>query len=274
VKDALIVSLLSLLPRRATSRAMGGFARLSLPGVMQRTLLRWYVRKYGPSLDECEGTLEDYPSLASFFVRALRPGVRPVDGGADAIVSPVDGKVHSVGMIEGGRLPQAPGLDSAVATLLGAEGRWDGGAYSVIYLSPKDYHRVHAPREGRLLGWRYRRGEFWPVFPAATRKIRDLFARNERLVIRLGTDLGEIAVVMVGAFGVGRMSTTFADIVTNTGGPDSDGIVPDRVFARAEELGRFEMGSTVVLVTEPGRVRLDLEPGATVRLGERIGGAR
>ncbi len=272
MKDALIISLLSVLPRRTTSRLIGGAMRMPLPGPLNRALLRWYVRKYGPNLEECEGTLLDYPCLASFFVRALRPGTRPIDTSAEALVSPVDAQVYAVGQIVGGRLPQSPDLDYAVSTLLGGDERWDGGGFAVLYLSPKDYHRVHSPREGVIRGWRYRPGNLWPVFPAATRRIRDLFAGNERLVIRLGTDLGEIAVVMVGAFGVGRMSTTFCDLVTNGHRASlDDHPSSERPVTRGAELGRFEMGSTVIVITEPGRLAWEIQSGDRVRVGQRIG---
>ncbi len=252
---------------------MGRFGRSRLPRWLLQRILRWYVGHYGVNLDEAARPLSDYSSLVDFFTRSLTDGVRPTSQDADAIVSPVDGKVYAIGTVKDGRLPQAPNLDYAVQTLLGGDDRFDGGEFAVIYLSPKDYHRVHSPREGQIIGWRYRPGRLWPVFPAATRRIRDLFARNERLVIHLDTDAGKIAYVMVGAFGVGRMRTTFCDLVTNEGWQGGDKTLdPPRSVERAGELGRFEMGSTVVLLFEAARVSWDVEAGATVRLGERIGG--
>lgn len=272
MKDALVVNVLSVLPRRWFSRLMGAFTRTSLPGLFHRMLLRWYVGHYGVDLSECEGGIEDYSSLSSFFVRALKPGVRPVAESAESLVSPVDGEVYAFGKVKDGRLPQAEHLDYAVSDLLAGDQRYEDGEFAVLYLSPKDYHRVHSPREGRLLGFRYRPGELWPVFPGATRRIADLFARNERLILRLATDAGEVACVMVGAFGVGRMRLQAADLVTNTGQPaaDSDFEEPPEI-GRCEELGRFEMGSTVVLLFEPGRVQWRLESGQQVRLGQEIG---
>jgi phosphatidylserine decarboxylase len=255
---------------------MGAFTRLRMPGFLHRMFLRWYVGKYGVNLDECVGGITDYDSLSAFFIRQLKPGMRPTASEPGDIVSPADGLVYAAGSVTNGRLPQAPDLDYAVQTLLDGDTRYEGGDFAVIYLSPKDYHRVHSPREGRVVGHRYLPGRLWPVFPAATRKIRDLFARNERLVIRLASEgAGEIAVVMVGAFGVGRMATVFADLVTNTGTPKEDLTLPSpHVVERAGELGRFEMGSTVVLLTEPGTVAFSCTPGETVRVGERIGTLR
>jgi len=272
MKDALVVSLLSLLPRRRISRLMGRCTRLLLPAFLNRMLLRWYVGHYGVNLDECEGGIEDYPCLASFFVRALEAGTRPIADEPDALVSPVDGSVYAVGKVQGGRLPQGEHLDYAVSDLLAGDPRYEGGEYAVLYLSPRDYHRVHSPREGRLLGFRYRPGRLWPVFPGAVQRISDLFARNERLILRLATDAGELALVMVGAFGVGRMRMEAAEIVTNTGQPAEDQQFEDPPeIGRCQEVGRFEMGSTVVLLFEPGRVQWQLEAGQPVRLGERIG---
>lgn len=275
MRDGLVIGFLSVLPRRRVSRLMGWAARRRLPRWLLRAFLRWYVPHYGVNLDEAAGTLDDYETIVAFFTRRLKDGVRPVCADAGAVVSPCDGLVNAIGRIEQGRLPQAADLDYAVADLLGGDERYEGGDFAVIYLSPKDYHRVHSPVDGRVIAYRYRPGRLWPVFAAATRRIRDLFARNERLVARVATaSQGEVAVVMVGAFGVGRMAVEFADLITNTGAPAADvDLAEPFAVARAGELGRFEMGSTVVLVFEPGQVEWEAKPGDVVRLGERIGGA-
>lgn len=272
MKDALIVTALSVVPKPFVARLMGVFARTRLPGALRRLLLRWYVRKYQVDLTECVGTLEDYPTLVDFFTRPLKPGVRPVAEAPDALVSPADGKVYAVGTIVRGRLYQSDGLDYSVAELLGGDDRYEEGEYVVIYLSPRDYHRVHSPREGEVTRFHYLPGRLWPVFPAATRRIRDLFARNERLVAWLHTSVGEVAVVLVGAFGVGRMRAVFTDLVTNTGGAERrETLARPCALARAEELGRFEMGSTVILVLPKDSVRWSVSPGQAVRLGESLG---
>lgn len=267
MKDALIVSLLSAVPKNLVARWMGAFGRTRFPALIQQLILRAYVAKYGPNLDECVGRLEDFDSLTAFFTRALKPEARPIDRAADSIVSPVDGVCSMVGDVIAGRIPQAPEIDYAIADLLGE--RFGAARFAVIYLSPKDYHRVHTPREGRVTRYRYLPGRLWPVFPAATRSIRDLFSRNERLVSWIDTDVGPIAVVMVGAFGVGRIRTVYCDVVTNTGGPGV-GTTVDHPLARGAELGRFELGSTVILVVPP-TVRWELAAGQGVRLGQRIG---
>ena len=273
MKDGLVIGFLSVIPRKRTSRAMGWVLRTRPPKFVLRTFLRWYIRHYRVDLTEVEQDVADFDSVVAFFTRALRPGARPVCPDADAVVGPADAKVYACGLAEGGRLPQSPELDYAVQDLLGGDGRYDGGPSAVLYLSPRDYHRVHSPVTGRIIGYRYRPGRLWPVFPAATRKIRDLFARNERLVIRIATeDRGEVAVVMVGAFGVGRMAVTFSDLITNTGGAAHEAEL-DLPIAAGDELGQFEMGSTVVLVFEPGQAVWETEPGVDVQVGQRIGRA-
>ncbi len=273
MKDALIVSALSLVPKNLVARWMGAFGRTRFPRALQRILLRAYVAKYGPDLSECVGTLDDFDSLTAFFTRALKPEARPIDARPDSFVSPVDGVCSAVGTITGGRIPQAPGIDYAVSDLLAEDSA--GGApytrFAVIYLSPKDYHRVHTPCAGTVTRFHYLPGKLWPVFPAAVRSIRDLFARNERLVSWMDTDAGTVAVVMVGAFGVGRIKTVYHPIITNTAGPDTAGPV-NHPLGRCAELGRFELGSTVVLLA-PDTVTWEVAAGATVRLGQRIGAA-
>lgn len=283
MNDALIVSLLSAVPKGPTTRLMGAGTRLALPGWAHRALLRWYVGHYGVNLDECVGGIDDYRTLSDFFVRALKDGARTVDPDPDVLVSPVDARVHTFGTIEGGRFVQAEGQRCPVDMLLGVgdlrvpgaspadAARFEGGGWAILYLSPKDYHRVHTPAEGTVARYRYLPGQFWPVFPAATKKVPDLFARNERLVFFLDTPFGHIAQVMVGAFGVSRMTTVVGPLVTNTGGGGEDvRLSPALPIGRAAELGRFNMGSTVILLTEPGKLRWTLTAGAPVKLGQPI----
>jgi phosphatidylserine decarboxylase len=272
MKDGLIISGLSLLPRRWVSRMMGVFGRTRFPSWFRGRFLRWYVGHYGVDLEEAAEPLSAYPTIVDFFTRALKPGVRPICSEEDSLVSPADAKVYALGTIQEGRLPQAPEMNYAVADLLDGDSRYDGGEFAVLYLSPKDYHRVHSAREGEVLSYRYRRGALWPVFPAATRKIRDLFARNERLIVEQHSPgLGEFSSVLVGAFGVGRMKAVFTDLVTNTTATSCDSVLdPAFTIGRGEEIGRFEMGSTVILILPAGSVSWEVTAGTDVRVGQRI----
>jgi phosphatidylserine decarboxylase len=161
-----------------------------------------------------------------------------------------------------------------VAALLGISAeearRYEGGPFAVLYLCPTDYHRVHVPLESQISTWRYQPGTLWPVFPTATRKVEELFANNERLVFDLDTDFGRIGQVMVGAFGVGRMTTVLGPGATNDSGGFARSEARSTRLERGAELGRFELGSTVILVGEPGRFEWIIQPGEPVRLGRPI----
>lgn len=268
MKDALIISALSLVPKSSTSRLLGGLNRISWPRWLHRLVVRTYASHYGADLSECVGCIDDYASLGEFFVRPLKPGIRPVDDAADVMVSPVDGRVYAVGHAPDGRVPQSEGKSFSSGELLG-EATDKPCDYAVIYLSPKDYHRIHVPREGRVTRMRYLPGFFWPVFPAATRKIPELFSRNERMVSFFESPGLPYALGMIGAFGVGRMRVVYHEALSNAG-LDGVDVAVDVPLARAAELGRFEMGSTVVLVLPPDSVRWTVAPGDVLRLGQRI----
>jgi phosphatidylserine decarboxylase len=204
-----------------------------------------------------------------------------VDPDPRVVVSPVDGVVSQAGILERGSCLQAKGIQFPVDRLLDdAElaARYAlGGAYATLYLSPRDYHRVHAPVAGAVVASRYLAGEFWPVNPVTVRNRDALFCLNERLVTVVDSPVfGRVAVVKGGATCVGRIRAAYDDRVTHAG--QAVGLrtyVPPRPVEKGDELGRFEMGSTVILLFEPGRVVWDdwLVPEAVVRMGRRIGGA-
>ena len=264
MKDALIVTLLSVVPRNRGARAMGWFAR-SAPS---RWITRTFVRVYGVDLSEAEGTLSDYPTLEALFTRKLKPGVRPVDPTPGVVVSPVDGRCAAVGRTANGTLPLTPERTLDIANLVGEP--LDGEReVAVLYLSPKDYHRVHAACDGTATLWRYLPGTLWPVFPAAVRKVQGLFSRNERLTLAQDTDLGTVFTVLIGAFGVGRITSPLCDCITNTGGQSGEAPLDVHVH-RGDEVGTFHLGSTVVLVLPAGSARWTVQPGEPVRMGQAI----
>lgn len=264
MRDAVVVSLLSLLPRNHASRGMGLAARSPL----SRTAVRAFAAAYGVAVDEAEHPLEAYPTLDAFFTRRLRPGVRPVDPAPDALVSPVDGACAFIGRTRDGRFEVAPGRTLALSALLGepVDGERD---VAVLYLSPRDYHRVHVPREGTLVAWRYVPGTLWPVFAGAVRRVDGLFARNERAVLTTSTALGRVDVALIGAFGVGRIEVPAIGLGTNAGHVGREGVTSIGL-ARGDDLGVFHLGSTVVLVLEPGAVTFAVRAGDVVRVGAPI----
>ena len=272
MKDALIITALSVVPQRLGARMNGWFARLPVSSAVHHAVIRWYCKRYKVAMDDFVGTVEDYPTLAQFFVRALREGKRPIDPTPGVLVSPADARAAAFGSLNGHQLPDDAGMKLNIKDMLDDD-RYEDGEYAVLYLSPRDYHRVHHPIEGHILGYRYLPGRLWPVFPAATKKVENLFAVNERLVARIATQsAGEIAVVLVGAYGVGRMTASFSDIVTNTSdqGAEAREFEAPIPVARGEELGRFNLGSTVVLVAEKGKVAWDLPKGEMVEVGQAI----
>ncbi|MFZ5479743.1 MAG: archaetidylserine decarboxylase [Myxococcota bacterium] len=274
MKDALIVSALSVIPKNRVTRWMGSLARTRFPRAIHRAFIRWYCKKYGVDLAECDADLDRFAHFTEFFTRPLLPGLRPIDPDPRAVVSPCDGKVYAVGDVEDGRIFQSERFKYAASELLGGDTRYDDGQYAVLYLSPRDYHRVHTPREGRVVRYTYRPGRLWPVFPAATQSVEALFAVNERLTTWLETDLGEVAVVMVGAFGVGRIRVVYDDVVSNQGLPATDRALPSPLeLGRSAELGRFEMGSTVILLFRKSSVRWRIRAGDPVRVGQAIADA-
>ena len=237
---------------------------------MSRWITRAFVTAYGVDLDEAEGTLRDYANLEALFTRTLREGARPIDPDPDVMVSPVDGTCAAVGTTRHRQIQIAAGRSLSLDALLGEalDGERD---VAVLYLSPRDYHRVHVPREGAATAWRYIAGSLWPVFPAAVRRVDQLFARNERAIVTIETDQGPLQVVLVGAFGVGRITLQVCDLMTNTGAPDTAGVLkPARSVERSDELGVFHLGSTVILVAPTDRWRWTIDAGDVVRVGRPI----
>lgn len=281
MNDRLFIGALRLLPKNAVSRAAGALTRWRAPAALRRGAMRAFAARYGIDLTECP-ELDAYRSFGEFFARPLHPGRRPIAAGDEVVASPVDGTVSEVGTTVGGRLVQAKGIDYTAAALLGDEAlarQLAGGAYATIYLSPRDYHRIHFPLAGHVVGYRYVPGQLWPVNPASVRTVPGLFTVNERLVTILETPLGACAVVAVGATVVGRVRAFYDPTVPVTNLPRAR--MAARTYetpipvAKGQELGAFEMGSTVIVLFEPGRVALDarLAAGMKLRVGEAIGAA-
>jgi phosphatidylserine decarboxylase len=281
VSDRLFITALRALPKNALSRLVGRLTDWEGPATLLHPAMRGFARAYDIDL-AASPPLESYRSFGQFFARPLRPGLRPIAPGDEVVVSPVDARVSEVGLATAGAMVQAKGIDYSVAALLGdAElgRRFEGGAWATLYLSPQDYHRIHFPLSGGVTGWRYLPGQLWPVNAASVAQVPGLFTVNERLVTLLDSPLGLAAIVAVGATVVGRVRAAYDPNVplTDQAGARlarSGDYAPPLPVKKGDELGAFEMGSTVILVFEPGRVVLSgrLKPGARVRVGEPIGG--
>jgi phosphatidylserine decarboxylase len=279
IRERVAVDTVRLAPKALVSEAIGWGARRTLPRPIRSRVYTAFARLVGAQLDEVELPLDEYPSFSSFFVRRLRPDARAIDADASVAVSPCDGTVAAAGVAEQGRVIQAKGHDYSLDDLLAdaaLASRFSGGAYLTIYLSPRDYHRVHAPLAGALARYVHVPGTRFPVNPTWAARIPRLFARNERVILELDSALGRVALVMVAAVGVGNIRLAADSVATDQFRGRTEPLTvalaePHRV-ERGGELGAFELGSTVVVLFEPGRVELSpLEPGTPIRLGQAIG---
>ncbi len=283
--ERLTYLLLTVLPHHLLSRGMYRLARLRL-GWLKNFMIRLFVRRYGVDLTEAEfDTPAAYPCFNAFFTRALRPGARALAAGGDSLACPVDGRISQCGALRDGRLIQAKGLDYSLDALLG--GPLDGGdlnrelaahgLFATLYLSPRDYHRIHMPLAGTVHHLRFIPGRLFSVNAWSAAHVPGLFARNERVVTVFDTAAGPLVMVLVGAIFVGTMETVWTgELRSRRGRPwerDYRDRQPPLHLGKGEEMGRFNMGSTVIVLLDGRRTRLapSLVPGKPVRMGEELG---
>ena len=278
--DRLAVLPQYLLPKKLVTQLAGRFASAELGGVTQAAISR-FVAHYGVDMSEAaEPDITRYASFNDFFTRALRAGARPL---ADAdYVCPVDGAISQFGAIERDQIFQAKGHHYSTCALLAGDtalaAEFEHGQFATIYLSPKDYHRIHMPCAGRLQRMVYVPGDLFSVNPTTARAVPGLFARNERVVSLFDTARGPFVLVLVGATIVGSMATVWHGVVT----PPRPGEIKRWDYAekhvelaKGAEMGRFLLGSTVVLLWPKGTLKFnpDWAPGGAVRMGQMMGKA-
>ncbi len=266
------------LPKQAVTRLAGAFANARLGG-LTHAVIRRFVARYGVDMREAaEPRIEAYASFNDFFTRALRADARPL---AEAdYLCPVDGAISQFGAIERDQIFQAKGHAYSTRALLGGDAalaaEFEHGQFATLYLSPRDYHRIHMPCAGRLQRMVHVPGELFSVNPVTARGVPGLFARNERVVCLFDTVRGPMALVLVGATIVGSMATVWHGVVN----PPRPGQVrrwdytdPVVALARGAEMGRFLLGSTVVLLWPRGTLRFNpgWAPAGAVRMGEAMG---
>jgi phosphatidylserine decarboxylase len=277
LRGRLFVWLQYFLPQHALSRLV-----LAATRVRTRWFKDWIIRGFLKlyRVDMTEAAESDpyrYATFNEFFTRALKDGARPVAGDMDAIACPVDGFVSEAGTIERDRLLQAKGRYYRLSELL-AEQPWarhfEGGSFATIYLAPFNYHRVHMPVRGKLLETVYVPGSLFSVNAVTAQHVPNLFARNERVLTLFDTAVGRFALVLVGALNVGSMGTVWAGDIT----PAARRVIskvpaPPTTLEKGAELGRFNMGSTVIMLFEPNRTHWlpGVRAGSTVRLGQPLG---
>lgn len=275
------VRLQFVLPHHLISRFVGWVTRIRWRP-FKNTFTAIFVAGFKPDLSDAENPDPyAYEHFNAFFTRALKPGARPLAGDASTLVSPVDGTMSQSGAVDRNLILQAKGWHYTLETLLaGAADEWAprlaAGSFATIYLAPYNYHRIHMPTDGTLQGAWYVPGRLFSVSAIAAREVENLFARNERVVLLFEGPAGPFAVIFVGALNVGSMATVWHGEVA----PRRPRVVTqlplpapgERFRARGAEIGRFNMGSTVILLFGAGAVELErIASGETMRLGQRLG---
>jgi phosphatidylserine decarboxylase len=266
-----------LVPQHALSNLMHWLTQVEW-SPFKNAFIRYFAKLYRINWEEAERkTPEDYLHFNDFFTRALVDTARPIDTDPRTIISPVDGHISQQGRIVGHQLIQAKGFQYTTHALLGGDinlaKQFDHGHFSVIYLSPRDYHRIHMPMTGQLLSMTYIQGKLFAVNPATVRTIPELFARNERVVLTFKTEIGTVALILVGAIFVGSMEVVWTGKIT----PPYEKTLQywdyqdtEIVFTKGEEIARFNMGSTIILLTQENSIEdLQLKPeGTDIKMGQ------
>jgi len=280
MRARLFVVLQYLLPKFWLTAVVYRLARISTPAIKDFLITR-FVSLYDVEIDEVELDVPaGFRTFNDFFIRELEDGARPVDANPESIVSPADGTLSRSGRLLAGSIMQAKGIDYTLEDLLATDleqaAALADGSFATIYLAPYDYHRVHAPFDGKVVAARYVPGDLFSVNAATAKYVAGLFRRNERLVLHFETPQGPAAVILVGALNVGSISTPWSGQIR----PRKNGVVetidlsngPDTI-KKGDLLGWFNMGSTVIVLMPEGSCEWhdDLEPGKTVRMGESIG---
>lgn len=271
-----------LVPGHLVSRLIHIFTRIRAPSI-KNSFTDWFIKHFQVDIAEAiEPDPHAYEHFNAFFTRALKPEVRPIVESEAAIACPVDGTVSQAGPVTDGRIIQAKGHDYSLIDLLGGSEKralpFQEGRFVTLYLSPQDYHRIHMPVAGQLEEMIHVPGRLFSVNPATTRVIPGLFARNERVISIFNTALGPMAMVKVGAINVGSIETVWAGQVTPPAGrvvrswhykSEKESIT----LEKGEEMGRFNMGSTVIVLFGPDFMEWaeGIEPGNRVRMGQLLG---
>lgn len=266
-----------LLPQRSISRCAYRLTRIRTPW-FKNLFMRWFIQHFKVNMEEAiETDYRHYEHFNAFFTRALKADSRPLATEADAICCPIDGNISQIGRIEGETIVQAKGHSYTLTELLGGTAElamsFQNGYFATLYLSPRDYHRIHMPLAGRLRTMLHVPGRLFSVSPLTTRIVAGLFARNERIINLFDSPAGSMAVIMVGAINVASMETVWAGVITPPLAKTIqrwDYSEQNITLEKGVEMGRFNMGSTVILLFETGKIRWqpELAAGQQVQMGQ------
>ncbi len=277
IKQLIVARLVFFLPHHLISRITLQLTRSETPW-LRNFLILAYTRKFPLKMEEAlEPSVSTYPSLNALFTRALRSEARPIHSGA-CLVSPADGKISEFGLIEHDRLLQAKGFYYDLNSLFGGFSDlalpFRNGDFATIYLSPRDYHRMHMPCTGQLTDMLYIPGRLFSVSPATTKTTPRIFTRNERIVCLFNTETGRLAVIFVGAINVAAIETVWDGVITppRSKKPVHTHYDPPIILKRGMEMGRFNMGSTIIVLTERGKISFnDLAINQKILYGQKLG---
>ena len=279
-KDRLFAKLQYLLPQTGLSRAAGWLAETQIEGI-KNPMINAFIKQYNVDMSEAEKTnADDFTCFNDFFTRALKADARPLDDDPSALLCPADGAISELGPIKEGQIFQAKNHNYSALELLGGDlalaKPFSNGHFATVYLSPRDYHRVHMPVAGSLQQMIHVPGDLFSVNQATADNVPRLFARNERVVCLFETEFGPLAMVLVGAMIVASIESVWAGLVTPEKGQIKRwnyAASQALKFDRGEEMGRFKLGSTVVMLLPPGAAEFapELAAGTPVRMGQSMG---
>jgi phosphatidylserine decarboxylase len=280
MNDKLFIRLQHLVPQHSLSRAAGWLASTQNP-LLKNTFIRWFVKRYDVDMSlALEENPLTYACFNDFFTRALKPDARPINSEAGSVVCPADGAISQLGPIKDGRIFQAKGQDYTTLELLGGDevlaAEFADGTFATVYLSPRDYHRVHMPYGGKLRSMVSIPGELFSVNTVTAENVPRLFARNERAVAIFDTDIGPMAVVLVGAMIVAGIETVWDGQIAPFASRDiATSLYPYQniTLNKGEEMGRFKLGSTAVILFANNKMQWDkhFSAGTATKMGELMG---
>lgn len=278
MNDSLKIFLFRGIPKSLISRIFGLIALFPLPASLMGRIISWYVKKYGVKLEEAEIPENGFRNLNLFFTRRLKPGARTISKGKNDIVATTDSRVDQYGKLKKDTIIQAKGVEYSVKDLIPSKmaEKFIDGCYITLYLSPGDYHRIHAPVTGEIAGFFNIPGKLFTVQEFMVKGLKGLFAVNERLITYVSTKKGYVAVCKIGAINVGKISLSYDKAVTNRFLRRRNEFFYEAgkrpPVKKGDEIGTFNLGSTVIILFEKGMVRFDrLKAGQKVRVGEKIG---
>jgi len=281
IKDKIFAFIQMLLPHHFLSSIMYKITRIEIKW-FKNFFITKFIGMYDVDMSQAQNeTVQNFKCFNEFFTRPLKPEARPIAEGEKTILSPVDGTVSEIGRIKNGQIFQAKGKNYSLETLVGGSPEraqfYEDGYFATLYLSPRDYHRIHMPISGRIREMVHVPGRLFSVSPSTARSVNSLFARNERVVAGFSTDAGPMAMILVGAIFVSSMETVWAGTITPPNGKNLRQWSYDTQdpinLERADEMGRFNMGSTVILLFSKDSIQWEeyLKCGTKIQFGEKIG---